>query len=108
MTTPKYKMRQWAKKGARVRKRGTRRVVPLETLLEERKKFGKELLEEVMIGLEENVRKAHCKLCGAILLPGEGTGFEILASDGYRHSKYYACTVCYPELEGYLIGGWRI
>lgn len=100
MTTPIYKTRIWGKKGARIRKIGTRRVVPLETLLEERKKFEKELVESCD---DANVRKAHCKLCGAILLPGEGTPFEILASDGYNRSKYYACEVCYSELKGYLI-----
>ena len=103
MTTPRYKTQIWSKKGARIRKEGTRRVVPLETLLEEREKFGKELLQDVIIGAEQNVRKAHCKLCGAILLPGEGTGFEILAGDGYRRSKYYACKGCYPELKEHLI-----
>jgi len=101
MTTPRYKNRLWSKEGARIRKTGTRRVVPLKILLEEREKFEKEL-----VGLPNdlrNVRKAHCKLCGAILLLGEGTPFEILASDGYRRSKYYACKVCYPELEEHLI-----
>ena len=101
MTTPRYKTRLWAKKGARIRKAGTRRVVPLETLLEERGKFEKELVALPNDLL--NVRKAHCKLCGAILLPGEGTPFQILASDGYNRSKYYACKVCYPKLEGHLI-----
>lgn len=102
MTTPRYKMKQWANKGARVRKRGTRRVVTLETLLKEKKELGKELVGFVWKD-DRNVRKAHCKLCGAILLPGEGTPFEILASDGYNRSKYYACKVCYPELEEHLI-----
>ena len=102
MTTPRYKTREWGKKGARIRKRGTRRVVPLETLVKEKKRFGKELVGFVWKD-DRNVRKAHCKLCGAILLSGEGIGFEILASDGYRGSKYYACKVCYSKLEEYLI-----
>lgn len=103
MTTPRYKHKLWSEKGARIRQSGTRRVVPLKILLEEKRKFGKELLLDVTRGTEENVRKAHCKLCGATLLPGEGTGFEILASDGYSRSKYYACESCYSELEEYLM-----
>ena len=101
MTTPRYKNREWGEKGARIRKIGTRRVVPLENLLEEREKLEKELVE--LPNDLRNERKAHCKLCGAILLPGEGTPFQILSSNGYNRSKYYACEVCYSKLKEYLI-----
>ena len=103
MTTPKYKHKLWSKKGARIREAGTRRVVPLKILLEEERKFGKLLVRYPFAHEEQNVRKAHCKLCGATLLPDEGIPFEILASNGYNRSKYYACEVCYSELKEHLI-----
>ncbi|MDI6886708.1 MAG: hypothetical protein QMD22_10310 [archaeon] len=79
--------KRWGKEGARIRREGARRVIPIDQLLRERNLYGKEIICEWFERDECNVRKAHCKTCGAVLQAGEGRPFYILATDGYNRSR---------------------
>lgn len=49
--------------------------------------------------LGPNERRAHCKICGAILWKGQGHGFIIWSANGYNLSTYYACDKDYDWLK---------
>ena len=48
-----------------------------------------------------NVRAARCRVCCAVLVAGQGHGYDEYMTDGYRFSRRYVCGACFLSAAAY-------
>ena len=87
----------WGRLGVRARRHGFKALGLEQTVILYDKGQGR-LFFDAISGL--NVRKAHCKICGGELKPGEGIPIGIYAENWWNLSFYYGHEKCRDKVLG--------